>query len=52
MFELHITRLSSTAYYFGQTAMISIAIFIFCGTIGFLSSFLFLRKIYSMIKID
>jgi Endomembrane protein 70. len=50
--ELELVRFSSIVMYFGYMLLISFTFFIFCGTIGFLSSYLFVRKIYSLIKID
>lgn len=51
-FSLNITRLSSIIIYFSTMTLLSAMIFLISGTMGFLSTFLFLRKIYSMIKID
>lgn len=48
--KLEITRFSSTVLYFGYMALISMAYTLVTGTIGFLSTYLFVRKIYSMIK--
>jgi transmembrane 9 superfamily protein 2/4 len=42
----------SNVLYLGYSLLISIVIFILTGTIGFLSSFFFVKKIYSSIKID
>ncbi|OVF07787.1 hypothetical protein A9F13_11g01287 [Clavispora lusitaniae] len=36
----------------GYSAIISLLVFIVCGSVGFLSNLLFTRKIYSQIKID
>ncbi|EGR30258.1 hypothetical protein IMG5_136650 [Ichthyophthirius multifiliis] len=52
LFYLNITRLSSTLMYFGTMGIISFGIFLFCGSIGFVSSLLFVRYIYSQIKAD
>jgi transmembrane 9 superfamily protein 2/4 len=48
--KLDITRFSSSVLYFGYMGLISIAYTLVTGTIGFLSTYLFVRKIYSMIK--
>jgi len=50
--RLEFTSLTSTILYFGWTLIICIIFFVLSGTIGFLASFLFIRKIYSVIKID
>ncbi|ESN98841.1 hypothetical protein HELRODRAFT_186484 [Helobdella robusta] len=42
----------SAMLYFGYTFMLSFMLFLLTGTIGFLSCFWFVRKIYSVIKID
>ena len=41
-----------TAFFFGYMAMASYAAFIMLGTIGFLSSLFFVRRIYRAIKCD
>jgi transmembrane 9 superfamily protein 2/4 len=51
-FHLELTRLSSSLIYFSTMAMISACFSLMTGTIGFLSSFVFTRKIYAMIKAD
>lgn len=43
---------TSVVLYLGYSALISLLVFIVCGTVGFLSSFLFVRKIYAQVKID
>ncbi|EPX71042.1 EMP70 family protein [Schizosaccharomyces octosporus yFS286] len=52
-----INRISSTSFattllYFGYSLMISILVFLLCGSVGFFGSFLFVNKIYGSIKID
>ncbi|KAJ3043202.1 hypothetical protein HDV00_005522 [Rhizophlyctis rosea] len=42
----------STFLYFGWTFIMSLLFMMLTGTIGFVASFLFVRKIYSSIKID
>lgn len=49
---LHIEDLTSSIVYFGWSVIISILIMIVTGTIGFYSCFMFVRKIYSTVKID
>ena len=41
-----------TSFFFGYMLMASYAAFIMLGTIGFLSSLLFVRRIYCAIKCD
>merc|ERR1712196_48055 len=41
-----------TAFFFGYMLMASYAAFIMLGTVGFLSSLVFVRRIYSAIKCD
>eukprot|EP00898_Chlorokybus_atmophyticus_P000053 jgi/Chlat1/1048/Chrsp110S01532 len=41
-----------TCFYFGYTAMFCIGLATFCGAIGYLSSSLFVRRIYRNIKCD
>ncbi|KAJ1336522.1 hypothetical protein BSLG_007306 [Batrachochytrium salamandrivorans] len=53
----YITRLdardpASTILYFGWTLVMSMLFCILTGTVGFLASFYFVRKIYSAIKVD
>lgn len=50
--QLRLTRLSSIILYFGYMSLFSLTIILISGSIGFILTFLFLRKIYSMIKID
>jgi len=50
--QLEISRFSSTMLYFGYMTSICIAFFLICGSVGFLATFIFVRKIYSLIKID
>ena len=49
---LEITRLSAFIIYFGIMNLISIIIGLICGSISLLSCFIFVKLIYSMIKID
>ena len=48
--SLELTRFSSTILYFGYMLLVSVAYGFITGTIGFLSTYLFIKKIYSMIK--
>jgi len=50
--ELEITRFSSAVLYFGSMLGVSLTISIVCGTVGFLSSYWFTRKIYQAIRLD
>lgn len=43
---------TSMVLYVGYSAVISMLVFLVCGSVGFLSNLLFVRKIYSQIKID
>lgn len=48
----HLGNFTSIVLYVGYSMVISAFVFICCGSIGFLSSFVFIRRIYSQIKID
>jgi len=50
--KLDLQGAASTFLYFGYTLIMSFVFFIFSGTIGFLACFWFVRKIYSVIKVD
>ena len=50
--ELSIEMFSSSVIYFGYMAIASLMFFLITGAIGFLASFVFVRKIYSMIKLE
>jgi len=52
MFKLSISGIASTILYFGYTILLAFIFFIFTGTIGFLSTFWFVSKIYSVVKVD
>lgn len=49
---LEMTRFSSIMLYLGYMLLVSYTLFIFTGTIGFASSYWFVKKIYSLIKVD
>lgn len=44
--------LFQTVFYFGYMALFSIALGLMCGTIGYVGTAKFVRKIYSTVKID
>jgi len=41
-----------TVFYFGYMALFSTALGIMCGTLGYIGTSFFVRKIYSTVKID
>lgn len=43
---------TSIMLYFGYSLVISSMVFLCCGSVGFISCFIFIRRIYSQIKID
>ncbi|XP_026081414.1 transmembrane 9 superfamily member 2-like isoform X1 [Carassius auratus] len=50
--KLQIIGAASTFLYFGYTLIMVLIFFIFTGTIGFFACFLFVNKIYSVLKVD
>ncbi|SCO66153.1 endomembrane protein 70, putative [Plasmodium vivax] len=50
--KLNISSFAETFIYFAYSFIMSYTCFIYTGTAGFLASFVFLRKIYSSIKVD
>merc|ERR1712107_472165 len=50
--RLQIEKLVSTILYFGYMSIMSILFFLLTGSIGTLASFVFVKIIYSSIKID
>lgn len=50
--KLDIGGVSSTFLYFGYTLIMTLFVLLITGTIGFFSTFWFIRKIYSSIKVD
>ncbi|KAJ8347912.1 hypothetical protein SKAU_G00265010 [Synaphobranchus kaupii] len=50
--KLQIEGLASTILYFGYTLIMVLLFFLFTGTIGFFTCFLFVNKIYSVVKVD
>lgn len=51
-FKTKMYGLFQTAFYFGYMALFSLALGLMCGTVGYLGSSAFVRKIYSTVKID
>jgi len=51
-FKTKMYGLFQTAFYFGYMALFSTALGMMCGTLGYLGTSLFVRKIYSTVKID
>ncbi len=49
---LKVKLISSTIMYFSYMLIISFSLFIISGSIGVISTFFFLKKIYSLIKIN
>jgi len=50
--KLDIGGSASTFLYFGYTSVMVFCFFLLTGTIGFLACFWFVRKIYSVVKVD
>merc|ERR1711934_173424 len=50
--KLDIVGSASTFLYFGYTSVMVFCFFLLTGTIGFLACFWFVRKIYSVVKVD
>ncbi|EGS21880.1 uncharacterized protein CTHT_0037530 [Thermochaetoides thermophila DSM 1495] len=50
--KLSLSSFAGSVLYIGYSLLISFLVFILTGTIGFFASWLFVRKIYSSIKID
>ena len=50
--KLEITEFIPSLLYFGYTLMIVFSFWLLTGTIGFYASYLFIKTIYSQIKID
>jgi hypothetical protein len=51
-FKLEITEFVPSMLYFGYTLLICFTFWILTGTIGFIASYIFVRKIYGAVKID
>jgi transmembrane 9 superfamily protein 3 len=55
IYYFHRSRMSGflqTMYFFGYMALFCFGLAVLCGTIGYLGSYLFVRKIYQHVKID
>jgi transmembrane 9 superfamily protein 3 len=52
LFKTKMYGLFQTAFYFGHMALFSLGLGIMCGTVGYVGSNYFVRKIYSTVKID
>jgi len=50
--KLELVKFTSALLFFGYMFLVCVAFFVLTGTIGFFACFLFVRKIYSSIKID
>jgi len=50
--KLNIEGITSTLLYFGYTMIMVFLFFLLTGTIGFAACFWFVRKIYSVVKVD
>jgi len=50
--QLQFVRFTTIILYFGYMFLLSASVFLMTGTVGFLATYLFMKKIYSMIKID
>ncbi|KAL7049187.1 hypothetical protein ACKWTF_003625 [Chironomus riparius] len=51
-FKTKMYGLFQTVFYFGYMAMFSGALGMICGTVGYIGTTYFVRKIYSNVKID
>merc|ERR1712045_971217 len=51
-FKTRMYGLFQTTFYFGYMAVFSLSLGILCGTIGYLGTSIFVRKIYGTVKID
>ena len=52
LFKTKMYGLFQTAFYFGYMALFSLTLGIMCGTVGYIGTAKFVRKIYSTVKID
>ena len=50
--KLKLAGLSAVVLYFGYSLLLSFLVFVLAGTVGFFSSYLFVRKIYGSVKVD
>jgi len=51
-FKTNMNGVIQTSFYFGYTTMFCFAFFLFSGSVGFLGSFSFVKRIYRSIKTD
>ena len=51
-YQLEIELFVSSLLYFGYMAMIAFTFFLLTGSIGFIACLVFVRRIYSAIKVD
>jgi len=51
-FKTKMYGLFQTSYYFGYMLIFSISLGLMCGSLGFLGTYVFVKKIYSYVKID
>lgn len=52
IFKTKMYGLFQTTFYFGYMALFSMGLGLMCGTVGYFGTSLFVRKIYSTVKID
>uniref|UniRef100_A0A183SY76 Transmembrane 9 superfamily member n=1 Tax=Schistocephalus solidus TaxID=70667 RepID=A0A183SY76_SCHSO len=52
IFKTRMFGLFQTVFYFGYMAFFCVALGCMCGAVGYLASSVFVRKIYSTVKID
>ena len=50
--QMEVIYFTSGLLYFGYTFLMAFAVFLLCGTVGYCSSFWFVMKIYSSVKVD
>ncbi|XP_014234671.1 transmembrane 9 superfamily member 4-like [Trichogramma pretiosum] len=50
--KLYITELAPTLMYFGYMGLVVITYWLFTGTISFFISYMFIRKIYAVVKLE
>merc|ERR1712141_927584 len=51
-FKTKMYGLFQTAFYFGYMALFSLSLGLMCATMGYVGTSIFVRKIYSTVKID
>jgi len=52
LFKTKMTGTFQTTFYFSYMALMSLALGLMCGTVGYVGSSIFVRKIYKNVKID